>query len=186
VSRLDQVERPRINEFRKTLVITDIGNQNGIPLFLIETIDEEGENDGGYYSVRIHGLVDQGLATGSSTSPPRSYFGTFTRQMVASGDGSNSLVTDIGSSVNPADNPVPGDVGAISMQATEQSEYLTEVRLIPELLGVDISNEVAVVSVQILHLGFVTPPRIIEVSLNNAPNLNPTNTPTVTDLSTDS
>lgn len=135
------------------------------PLFLIETTDEDGDNDGGYYSVRIHILVGQGQQALSSAS--RAYFGTFTRQMGARGDGSTSQVTEFGNSPSAADSPELRDVGAIYVEANEISEFQTEIRITAEILGSSPLAGVATAIVDILYLGFATPPRILEVGSNS-------------------
>lgn len=151
------------NVIRNSFTITDLGNETETPLFAIETTDEKGDKDGGYYGVQMSVLVGQGLTVQSAASASRVFVEAFTRQIVASGDGNNSKVVEIGSTTSVTNKAVLRDVGNITMSAVEQSEYRTEVSLTAELLGNNPLAGIAVVSVELLYIGFETPPRILEV-----------------------
>ena len=159
-SRLERIEVSQVNVVRKNLTIDDVKDGEEKLLFVIETA----EADVGYYSVYMHLLVGQGLNRSSRASASRAYFGTFTRQMVASGEGSNSRITDLGTSENAANIPQLRDIGSIFARVIENSEYQTELRITVALLGTNPIAGVAIVSVELLHAGFATPPRILEIT----------------------
>ncbi len=155
------------NVIRKSFVLNGLIDEKELPLFVIRTTDEEGDVDGGFYSVQMHVLVGQGLIGRSGANASKSYISAFNRQMVPAGSGTNSGIAVIGSSPSTGNNRGLRDVGDIEMRAVETSEYETELRLTADLLGSNPLEGVVVVSVELIHYGFATPPQLVELESDN-------------------
>ena len=155
------------NVIRKSFAITDLENETETPLFVIETADEDSDEDGGYYGAQMNVLVGQGVVGSSRASASRVFVEVFTRNMISAGNGSNSEVAEVGSTTSAANIAELRDIGNITMRAVEKSEYQTEVSITAELLGTNPLGGVAVVSVELVYFGFETPPRILEVTPDN-------------------
>ncbi len=150
------------NVIRRSFVLTGLFDEEELPVFTIRTTNEEGDTDGGFYGVQMHVLVGQGLIARSGVSASKTYIAAFSRQMVQTGNGTNSGVTINGSSASASNNPGLRDVGDIEMRAIETSEYETEVRLTADLLGSNPLEGVTVVSIELVYYGFATPPQLLE------------------------
>ena len=152
------------NVIHNSFAVTDLENETETPLFVIETADEDSDDDGGYYGVQMSVLVGQGLTVFSGASASRVFVEVFTRHMISAGNGNNSEVAEIGNTTSVANNAGLRDIGNITMRAVEKSEYQTEVRITAELLGANPLAGFAVVKVELVYFGFETPPRILEVT----------------------
>ena len=141
---------------RKIIRKTGITDNSATGIFKITTTNETGDNDGGAYSCRVHGVVSTASLGESLVNSSKSFLGQFCRTLDGVGTaGANSAVLE----TETAEAAVGGGtVSTVTMTtANGTNEYQTEVLF---LIDVGAGTAEIVVTIELDYNGFATAPVI--------------------------
>lgn len=151
------------NRVGGTFTKTGIADNAATAIFTITTTNESGDVDGGAYTCEVRALVTHIATNGAANNAAVKYRGSFTREMIATGTGSNTAVEDTftGASAKSATR----DVASVTMTVTETSEYVQTVNFTVDIsaaggAGDDLQTAEVTVFVDLLYTGFLTTPTL--------------------------
>lgn len=146
---------------RRTITTGSIADNVATKVFTVATTNETGSTDGGSYVCLIDAVVTHpGLATSTATAAKR-WSGSFTRSMIDTGaTGVNTAIENVFSGASAATSAATRDIATITVTATENTEYATEVNFQIDLTGSSIATARVVAEVTVIYSGFTTPPFI--------------------------
>lgn len=124
-------------------------------VFRITTTNETGSNDGGGYSVMVHALVGDFLASNNTIIAAKGFTAQFCRAMTGAGAGANSAVVE---DVETASAGAGDTINAVTMTVLETSEYLNDVQFTVDVADGGGGSPRVVVMVELIWYGFLTAP----------------------------
>lgn len=130
-------------------------------VFTITTANETGDNDAGGYSCYVLATPSHGLSAVTTTNAAtKGYLGAFSRAAKNTGDGALSAVKESIETDPAATDAAARDVGAVTMTATETSEYVTQVEFAVDVTGTATVNPFINCLVVVVWHTYTTPPII--------------------------
>lgn len=148
------------NCIRKLISKTGIPDNSATNLFTITTVNESGSNDGGVYSVKLHGVVAHGSGSAASKVSCKSFGAQFCRAIDSAGVGANSAVTENLETASAAPDAATKDVGTVTLTLVETSEYVNTAQILVDVTGSSPSTADVTFLVELVYIGFLTPPVI--------------------------
>jgi hypothetical protein len=127
-------------------------------VFRITTTDETGSNDGGGYSVLVHALIGDTLASTASNVATKSFTAQFCRALNKDGVGVNSVVSEVVETASAATSAAARDVTTVTMTVLETSEYLNDVQFTVVCSGSGSHSPRVTIEVELIWYGFLTAP----------------------------
>jgi hypothetical protein len=147
----------------KTIQKTGMTDNAATSVFTITTTDETGSNDGGAFVCDVLAAVTHVASSTAGSSAVKRYRGSFSRQVVGAGTGTNTAVEDTFSGTSAADTPATRDINTITMSVVETSEFVQTVQFTVDLTGSSVSTAEVTVFITLLWRGFLTAPVIAAV-----------------------
>jgi len=146
---------------RRIVSKTGLVDNVATEVFTITTTDEAGNTDAGVYEVKLHGVVVHGELTPTLGATACAGFGAqFCRAMRNAGVGINSPVIENLETAVAATVAGTKSISAITMTATETSEYEVAVKFTVNLTGTSIGTAEVYLMVELVWAGFTTAPEI--------------------------
>lgn len=139
--------------FIKTLV-----DNVATSVFRIETTNESGNNDGGYYSVTIEAVIGHAAGSAASAGAGWTKIWKFSRLMSNLGAGINSVVSTYWDSLSLANNSPVRDILDITATLVETSEYQLDFQITANATGSSAGNPDVTLIVNIIWIGFLHAP----------------------------
>jgi len=127
-------------------------------VFKITQTNEPGSTDGGAYSVFMHACIGHAAVNNASYVAAKSITAQFSRAMAGTGSGVNSTVTEVVETASAATSAASRDIGTVTIDKSEVSEYEVQVKFQIDLTGSNIATAQVVVMVELVYTGFLTPP----------------------------
>jgi hypothetical protein len=148
------------NLVRGTFTKTGMTDNAATAIFTVTTTNESGGADGGAYICNVTALCTHIATSGAGNNAVIKYRGSFSRQVIGAGTGSNTAVEDTFTGTSAASSSGDRDISGVTMTVTETSEYVQTVNLAVNLTGTDVITAEATVLVEIIYSGFLTTPTL--------------------------
>jgi len=147
------------NVIRAVFVKGGIVDNTATAIFTITTTDETGDADGGMYSCKVHAVVGHAVSSaGSANSAVKGFSAIFARTMQRDSVGDNTAVSEIVETASAGDDAGARDIGTVTMDVVETSEYVQTVRFTVDLTGTNVDNAKVQLLVELVWSQFTTPP----------------------------
>jgi hypothetical protein len=144
----------------KTIQKTGIADNTATGVFTVTTTDETGNVDGGAFVCDVLALVSHIATAGAGNNAVKKYRGSFSREIISTATGTNTAVEDTFTGTSAASASATRDIGTITMDVVETSEYVQTVRFTVDLTGSSVQTAEVTCFITLLYTGFTTAPVI--------------------------